>query len=370
MKQVISLLLLVFIQFSTLHATTFEATTFNTGLALTYVPFASERLPFIIDALKKDQSDVICLQEVWRKEDRNKIIKALASEFPFSHYENIKQDYANKKPVCKIREIFGKNKFVTCTQKKCKGKDGDDFTSCVIDQCQESLTKLRDKNKQCAKALMAQVGKSSIKAIWAVVNPFKAASLFSYGGGNGLVLLSKKELKNKKVLDLTKISTLNRRAALSAEIADVGQVMCAHLSADLTGDAPYAGDFSSWGDENAAQVESLIQEANRHNSEVFLMGDFNTGPALESFGIEGELESSYALFLDHFNDNFNDSNPVCTFCSSNLIAGSTNSIFIDHIFSKYAQAKNVERAFEEVIEIDNEKSNLSDHFGLKAFFDL
>ena len=35
--------------------------TYNVGLAHTFVPLAKERLPHIMDALKREQGDVVCL---------------------------------------------------------------------------------------------------------------------------------------------------------------------------------------------------------------------------------------------------------------------------------------------------------------------
>ncbi len=341
--------------------------TYNAGLAHTYVPYASERISYIVDALKKESADVLCLQEVWRAEDRAYLIKELSSEYQFTHFEKVEQNYATKKPVCKLKNLFGKKKFVTCTMKKCKKKSGDDFTSCVINECREPLNRLKNDNRQCAKALMAQVGKSSLKSIWAVINPFKAASLFSYGGGNGLLLLSKKPISNKSVVDMSDVSTLNRRAALTADVEDLGTVKCAHLTADLDLDAPYAGNFSSWSQENKVQVERLVKSARAEKSIV--MGDFNCGPEMLSYNLKGELANNCEILSNNLYDSLSEINPECTFCSSNILADVKDDMMIDHIYtSDDLRPRSAEVIFKEKIIIEGEETNLSDHYGIKANF--
>lgn len=344
-------------------------TTFNMGLAHSYVPYASERIEKLIESLKNHETDILCLQEVWRKEDRNLVIESLRQKYPHAHFTKIKQERASKKPVCKVRELFGKDKFVTCTLKQCKKLDGDEFTECVINKCNQPLKKLRTKNRPCAAALMAQVGKSSTAAIWAVVNPFKAASLFSYGGGNGLLMLSKREMLKKEVLDFSDISTLSRRQSLYSEIDGVG-VYCTHLSANLENDAPYAGKFSSWGEENFAQAKRLSSLALEKTVPTVLMGDFNCGYSIPGTGIEEDLAKSCQEIHKNFSDPIVELNPECTFCRRNDLAGTEKDRLIDHIFLRGLEAKSAEVVFKEFIDIeidgDIREVNLSDHFGVQV----
>ncbi len=357
----------------TLSSYSTELTTFNIGLAHTYVPYALERLPVIKQELRESNSDILCLQEVWRSDDRDSIIEALADEYPYQYFENIEQQFASKKPICKIRNLFGKNKFVTCTLKKCKDLEGDEFTRCVINKCQDSLNRLKNENRECAASLMAQVGKSSFKSIWAVINPFRRATMFSYGGGNGLLILSKKKISLAQTLDFSDISTLNRRQALYASIEGVGGVLCTHLTANLIDDAPYAGQFGSWDEENYEQSKRLMDFANSIEGPAFIMGDFNTGVAgydpLFDLEIFEEMAASYGLIESYgFENHYLSTNPGCTYCSINNINSTSESTLIDHILTKEVQVVKSQRRFTSMhlIEINGEQKKLypSDHFGI------
>ena len=109
-----------------------KVVTYNLGLAHTFVPLAEERLPELGKALANSDADILCLQEVWEKKDRKKIAKAVKKTFPNVYFEKIKNIKSERIPTCKISELFGEGKFVGCMQKNCSGKEGDDFTNCII----------------------------------------------------------------------------------------------------------------------------------------------------------------------------------------------------------------------------------------------
>ena len=48
--------------------------TYNTGLAVGFVDYADDRLPFIGESLATLDGDVVCLQEVWLQEHIDSII--------------------------------------------------------------------------------------------------------------------------------------------------------------------------------------------------------------------------------------------------------------------------------------------------------
>ena len=101
---------------------------YNLGLAHGYVPYAAARLPKLVTELKKSDADVLCLQEVWKKEDMTTITNALKSKYPYSVSAPIKQAYRKtgwfSGPACRVRDLFGKNKFVSCILTTCSGKSG------------------------------------------------------------------------------------------------------------------------------------------------------------------------------------------------------------------------------------------------------
>ncbi len=369
-----SIILLLVAAFSTAaSAETFKASAYNLGLAQGFVAYAEERLKPLQQELKNGDADLYCLSEVWAKKDRDFLVTSLKKDFPFAHFEEIEQTFSRNRPSCKITDLFGKGKFASCVLKECKDLDDSEFTQCVTKSCGPALRALQGDKRQCAQALMAQVGNSTVRSLIRVLNPLKRAGLFAYGGGNGLLLLSKKPMTEKGLVDLTAISTLNRRGALKAVVAEK-QVYCAHLSANLDETAPYTGVFENWEEENFQQTKRLLDEAEKSTKPTLMMGDFNCSFDLPSEGIQGDFEKSCLLFRERGFDQFYlDQSPQCTFCSSNsLIAENPNEggdFLIDHIFTRGVSDSVIKRVFDQkrTIKLNNgqpKETHLSDHYGL------
>lgn len=357
-----------------LAANEIKLTTYNVGLAHTFVPHAKERLGHLIEALKNHNSDVLCLQEVWKKSDRKKISNELEELFAQEHFTKIKNLREGRRPTCKVKELFGEGKFVSCMQNQCKGLDGDEFTDCILQKCGTALENLKQQNRQCATALMAQVGKNTILGMLTILNPIVRAGLFAYKGSDGLMLLSRYPIKEKGMEDFSSISTLNRRRALTATLDVEGKdltVYCTHLSADLSRTVPYTGKFSSWSEENKIQINQLMTKANAHNSSVVVMGDFNCG--FSSSGIDAELpENCNALNAPGFINALESTGPECTFCQDNTLNdGETKSVAIDHIIMRGPTLLNTSVDFKDIVTIkDGIQTNLSDHFGVSATVEI
>lgn len=359
---------------------TLKLLSYNTGLAHTFVPLAKARLPEIINALKSVDSELICMQEVWKSRDRKKIIKGLREEFPHFYYTPIKQTRSHRRPTCKIGEIFGEGKFISCMRNKCGGLSGDEFTACIINICGGALNELKDKNPQCAQSIMAQVGRNPVLGILTVINPVKRAGLFTYKGGNGLLILSKSELTKARTMDMSDISTLVRRQVLFGEIEKAGtkhSVFCTHLTANLSS-IPYTGFFSNWEKENKAQIDRLLADASRYDNPTYLMGDFNCALKDKSNDLGGTFTKSCQAVIDsgYWSPLLSDS-PKCSYCTDNLLVKDGNDskeredILIDHIFVKnirplsskviLKQHVTVKKSRKETVE-----TNLSDHYGISV----
>ena len=343
--------------------------TYNVGLAHGFVDYASDRMPGIIGALQESEADVLCLQEAWEDADRRDIEDALADVFPHTRYTQTTQRKADESPACRKKELFGEGRFVSCMQTDCAGTSGDERTNCIIERCGPVLDELKSSNPQCANALMAQVGKSAPAALWAIMRPIRKAGLYAYGGSNGLMILSREPLAEVGVLDFSDIATLNRRQALYVDVAwDEGttRVYCTHLSADLSEIAPYPGSFASWGEENAAQIDALLQHAEGLES-VALVGDFNCG--LEGTGLAGELSESCMKILDaSYLDPVVELGGRCTWCLDNhLNAGDEYESLIDHIFTRGLTPISAERSYTQALDIgDGITTSLSDHYGYRV----
>ena len=347
--------------------------TFNAGLAHGFVPHAKERISSLIEAVSQSDADVICLQEVWEISDRNKFFNELQKKYPHTWMTPVYQTTTSSRPSCKPWQILGKGKFVSCMSSQCSDAEGDEFSSCIIEKCSESLERLKKENRQCASALMAKVGKNPIASLLELINPFYRSGLYAYRGSNGLMLLSKLELKDKKVLDFSDISTLNRRQALSAKIVHNGDkiaLACTHLSAQLN--VPYTGLSRNWADENYAQAIRLLEELN-NSPKAAIMGDLNCGLADEDAGLSSELEQTCQLLNRHYQD------PLlalrsCTYCEDNLLTSEdSKDVAIDHILTKGLVSSQAQIKYSESIELQTNEgpkaSNLSDHYGFQITID-
>lgn len=371
-------LLFFFIISSTAVADNFKIATYNLGLAQGFVPLSKERTPAIINLLKQEDADYYCLSEVWDKKDRKKIVDALEDEYPYVHMTDIDQLRRGPRPTCRIRDLFGKGKFVSCVLDKCRDQDDSDFTQCVTQKCDAPLTDLIGERPYCAQSLMAQVGASTTRAIIRVLNPLWRAGIFAYKGSNGLMVLSKKPFAKKGLVDLSELSTLNRRGALYTKISDENKsrhhLYCAHLSANLADTAPYTGGFEGWEEENMAQVKKLLEKTNHGVDPTYLMGDMNCSFAIPGLGIRPDFEPSCQLFTEAGFDNFFlEQNPKCTFCKENTLLKNDlkdgrQDFLLDHIFTKNVPQTQAYRVFDDLVEVEVEGETIlshpSDHYGV------
>ena len=348
--------------------------TYNVGLAHGFVNHSADRVAPLIAALEASTADLICLQEVWTPEDRHAFHAALKSAFPYSWHTPVEQSSASS-PACGVGDLFGRDRFVSCLQGTCGDLEGDQQTDCVVEECGHTLERLKEAKPSCANALMAQVGSSAPAALWAVLRPWGTASLYAYGGSDGLLLLSKRPLTDPGVVDLSAVSTLNRRRALTATVSVSGQdvaVGCTHLAADLTDTAPYPGPFSSWAEENRAQVELLLELDRKLRGPRVWLGDFNCSFADMAMEVVGEFEESCGQFTAiGLEDVASTAAGGCTFCAENTLADTSRSTRIDHVFVRDLKADEVSRVTDRMWAyqpMDGEPVYLplSDHYGVRA----
>ena len=285
--------------------------TYNLGLAHGAVALAAERQPRILAAMADLDADVLCLQEVWWDEDVDALLEALGDTYPH-HVREITTDDSEPSTPC---GIFPALKLSKCVTKKCE-KNGISAEECVsTEPCQARYDALADDCKRCLAANTADPTSCALGG----------AQEFAWSGRNGLLLLSREPLED--VHRLTFDSLLVKRGVLAATVQGV-QVSCTHLSSDL-GVVPYPEDreVSSWKQEHVAQVQFLSKWADPDSCSV-LMGDLNTGPS--DGGFIGELSDSWALipeagFVEPWTE------PVCTWCQENPLAGSEDDKLIDHV---------------------------------------
>ncbi len=341
--------------------------TWNVGLAHGFVDHAEVRAPEIWTAIEGSEADLVCLQEVWSEEDRDSAVETLAESHPQLHLTDNEQLKASSAPACRRGDLFGEDKFVSCLTGSCGGLEGDALTDCIIEECEPILAQLKTDKPECAKALMAQVGKSAPAALWTVIRPFRKAGVFSYGGSDGLVLASRVPLEDAGVLDFTDVSTLNRRRALYADVKTgeaTTRVYCMHLTADLDGTAPYPGEFESWNAENLAQVERLLEHAEAFGGPTVLMGDFNCSLEDKEAGLHAESAASCQAVLDAgWSDPVMDLHQ-CTYCASNTLVGDAPDVLLDHAFVRGWASQDGSLRYDGTVPIEGLGDvSLSDHYG-------
>ncbi|MBI2519154.1 MAG: endonuclease/exonuclease/phosphatase family protein [Bdellovibrio sp.] len=358
--------------------------TYNLGLAHGFVDLAKERRVEQEKILPKVPADIFCMQEVWSKKDRKAITRAMAKQYPFSIVPKIEKTKANRAPVCKISDLFGKDtggepKIVTCFQTKCKGLQGQAFTSCVINDCRASLENLKQSKRQCAQALMAQVGKNPTLAMLQLLSPLKKVDLFTYKGSNGLMLFSKYPFGKQGLTSMRELSTLTRRDFLYAEVDLPGGALfvgCTHPSANLAQSAPYTGPFRDWEEENAQQMKFIDEKISllAAGKPMAILGDFNFGPSFPEQNIVGEFEKNYWDFVDtrYLDPIVWPQYRACTYCNSNSLNKPTDgNNIIDHILLKNIDQERVLKTslfMTERVSVERDKrmieTHLSDHFGV------
>ena len=345
--------------------------TYNVGLARGFVPQAEARVQPVAEEVAQSPADAVCMQEVWLYqndqgewvEDQITAITDQASEnFPYSYYEVTD---LGESVSCTAAEA---TPLEECVRANCADVSNDELSDCALGNCGEEFNGL---SPTCQECVVGQIGGSLDDIITTCTG--EGASAFSYNGHNGLLLMSRHELQSTEITSFE--STVVQRSALHAVVSvpDFGDVdvYCTHLAAGLS-DVPYSGDtYSSYEEEQAAQIEELLGWISETSTtgNIVLMGDMNTGPAVGE--LNAEFPNNYQMFVDegYQSPYLALQTPECTFCGTNtLIDGDANKA-IDHVFLDFEmpiEVVNAERVHDEPVTIDSEEINLSDHYGVRV----
>ena len=141
---------------------------------------------------------MLCLQEVWEAGDRKAVGKAVGEQWSWQQATAVEKGRASRSKVCRMGDLFGEGKFVSCMSDQCGDLDGDAKVICIIDKSQDPLDALKEANPECATALFAQVGKSSLSALLAITSPLSKAQIFAYKGSDGLLMYSKLPVEDER----------------------------------------------------------------------------------------------------------------------------------------------------------------------------
>jgi endonuclease/exonuclease/phosphatase family metal-dependent hydrolase len=359
-------------------------TTYNVGLARGFVDYASDRTQPVADAVAQLDTDVVCMQEAWLYQDNqmewntgqiDAIVNASADTFPHSYLE-VTESTGEDLATCNNDDT---EPMEACVAANCGDVSNDNLATCALGNCGTEFNAL---SGDCQECISVNLGGSIDQIIGACTGDV-GGSAYSYGGHNGLLMLSKHEMTNTEYISLD--SAVVQRAVLHAtvDIPDFGaaDVYCTHLQADLSDSLPYpeGGDFASYEEEQAAQIDAInayIDET-AETDNVVLLGDMNTGPA--TGGLSASFPDNYAKFTEagFSNAYLDQDDPQCTYCGSNSLNEGDAELAIDHVLADFATAVGVagtERVLDETQSISTADGDmelhLSDHYGVTTTFQL
>lgn len=354
--------------------------TYNAGLAIGFVDYASQRQPEIVSALALEKADVICMQEVWNQEQIDAIINGTKEVYPYSYYEitdgsNGEEEEESTEASCTKEET---DPLAACVDTNCDGVEPENIGSCVMTYCTEEFLGL---SQSCSDCAVSELGKPVEEIIGNCTT--SAGGSWAYDGHNGLLMLSKIPFAKKEFMTFD--SYLNVRSVLhtTLETDQFGsmELFCTHLTANLS-KVNYAGDYESWEGERAVQIDELLKYVEDKSGKTrpsVVMGDMNCGP--ETDNVNAEYADNYTKFVDgglrapYVEYELSP----CTWCGSNPLidggadAGGEDSI-IDHVMFKYmpeTASYATDRIMDQAITITDDEdaeieTRLSDHYGVEV----
>ncbi len=326
--------------------------TFNAGLTEA-VALKTQRKAPVIAAFKQLTADAICLNEVWTDADAKEVMDAMKATHPYTFREKT-VDTSKLTIPCKDGALVVY--LDQCFKTKCKPK-GIGASACTAKSgpCKPEYDKLTDDCKYCLAANVVQP-----------MACLGGARLYTDEGRNGLLLLSRKPLTEKKYVAMD--TMLVKRGVLTAKVGQT-KLLCTHLPADLSV-VPYpkGRPFKSWGEEQAAAITTLLKTPQASGCNV-LIGDTNSGP--KSGTIDAEWGDNYKILTSAgFSEPWTD--PKCTWCKENPVTGGKANTWIDHVmfkgcsYSKYTYKRILDQEISVTSGGASLKTRLSDHYGVEV----
>jgi endonuclease/exonuclease/phosphatase family metal-dependent hydrolase len=391
--------------------TTVTADSFNVGLAGAFIPFETQRRAAMGPAIAANPADIVCLQEVWREEDKDAIVAATRARFP--HVVRVAHDLTTPvtteiDPMCPVGPAVtmppcaspalraALDDGLRCLVANCSTMTGSEMgqttsTACAQERCIGQvgalITNTEPTALACYGCFASALPTENFSTIRTTCTTNPNAGL-AFGGRNGLMILSKHPLSDVETLVVP--GTWNRRTMTRATATLPGgrrvAVYCNHLTPVFDNVAfPYTGRHgcgevgrAGWATEQLAQARRLVQWVTQTagNTPALVLGDFNTGPA--STGITAEAGENYDYLRMQLTPAVPAGyRPTCTYCPDNVLNGMrTDPVWIDHVFLRNLPATAV-RSFERTytdtsvtVPTAPGRVHLSDHYGVRVVLSL
>jgi endonuclease/exonuclease/phosphatase family metal-dependent hydrolase len=338
----------------------FRVATFNAGLAVGVLPYTTERLPRVVEALVALDVDLLFVQEFWLDAHWQALRDAARSKLPYA----LRPDpiSPSRGAVCTKEQLAP---LVACAKKHCAGLRDEALARCVIAHCAAEGFALPAECLNCVASsptgTLDEILARCIGAGPTVVtsqereNPTsRDGGLIAYGGSFGTGLLSRTPLASSDVL--VYYATVNARGAVYARV-DAGplgrmNVFGTHFSPGGSEQVPQVDEFLRWVDEKGRAAPAV------------LLGDLNTTSGSSLFGKIKQAGFREPDVID----------PRGTF-GGGLGTGhvSTSGWRIDHVLVRNTAARVTSRRI-----LDSPltlkagrgvRSTLSDHFGVLAILE-
>jgi endonuclease/exonuclease/phosphatase family metal-dependent hydrolase len=343
----------------------FRVATFNAGLAIGVLPFVTERLPYVLDALAGLDVDLLFVQEFWLDAHWEELRARLRPRMP--HAMRPAPVHPATRGCCTQEELAP---LVACANARCAGLTDEALAQCVVEHCAGAALALRPPCLNCIASHPVGtfdeiVGRCRGTGAAPDAPPPEApgrrgfygdSSLKAYGGSFGTGLLSRTALEDTDLLVFE--SSVNARGAIHARVVhpDLGDVhvFAAHLSPGGAEQHPQVEELVAWIDAKTGPGEA---------APALLLGDLNMTPGSSLFR---QLERA----------GFREANDVDrrgTYASSGLGTGAVHDggIRIDHVLTRgIAPRSRAVRALDAPVRIRARgrelATTLSDHFAVLA----
>ncbi|HET9955636.1 MAG TPA: endonuclease/exonuclease/phosphatase family protein [Polyangiaceae bacterium] len=336
----------------------FRVATYNAGLAVGLLPYATERAERVVTALSALEVDLLFVQEFWLDSHWEFLRRALAPRLP---YDARPSPILKRTAACQAEQL---RPLVECASRWCAGRRDEDLARCVVEHCAPTALTLPTPCLNCIAShpegtLEEIVGRcvgNSADSVSAGLGSSRYGGLIAYGGSFGTGLIARTPLLD--VDQLVFESSVNARGAIYARLGvpAFGElaVIATHLSPGGAEHPPQVHRLLSWLADKAP------------NGPAILLGDLNMTPANPLFRL---LESA----------GFSAPPPphgFATYTPNGLGTGEapTAGIQLDHILLREIDAPAAaRRVLDQPIHLSVGEqtvlTTLSDHFGVLVEFD-